>query len=206
LQETPKVAAPSSSAQSTLPVPNLMELDARPATEEFTSFQGAQDGFSSPAKQPTSKDFDNAFSFFGDPSSQASAAPQPLSKQTILELYNSPMNQKQAPTMMGSSSPTTTSKANYNVVLDPVYPGPAPAPMMRYQNPTMVQYVQPGMMAQPMYTQPAVYSTPMPGAYQPVGYQNGGMYQPTGVPMSTGVGYVNPNHLKTNSPTVARYG
>jgi len=138
-----------------------------------------------------------------------------MSKQTILELYNSPMNQKQAPTMMGStSSPTTTSKANYNVVLDPVYSTPAavPAPMMRYQNPTMVQYPQPGMMVQPMYGQPAVYPTPMTGGYQPVGYQNGGMYQPvgvpmpTGVPMATGVGYVNPNHLKTNSPTVARYG
>jgi len=122
------------------------------------------------------------------------------------------MNQKQAPTMMGSSSPTTTSKANYNVVLDPVYPTPGPAPMMRYQNPTMVQYVQPGMMAQPMYGQPAVYSTPITGGFQPVGYQNGGMYQPTGVPMTTGVsiptgvGYVNPNHFKTNSPTVARYG
>jgi len=208
--EIPKVASPSQpTPQSSQPVPNLLELDtpnsARP-TDDFTNFQGPNDGFASPSKQPTPKDFDNAFAYFGDPSSQTAATtPQPVSKQTILGLYNSPMNQITGSPIMANGSTPTNSKANYNVVLDPVYPTaavPVATPMVRYQNPTMVQYVQPGMMQPAMYTQPTVYPTPVTG-YQPVGYQNGAMY-PNLAP--TGVGYVNPNHFKTNSPTVARYG
>jgi len=205
-------APPSSSSAPGKPIdgPNLMEMDNHP-TSDFTGFQGPTDMFSSqqfsqPQVTPSSKDFDNAFSFFGEPNTLTQ--PAPATKQSILELYNQPsVGNTLAPMGQGLTQPTSPAssknpngpKPNYNVVLEPVYATGTPvvrptvvpvgipyqAPVLRYQNPAMQQYQQ-------QYP---------PNNMVPVGYQTGipqnAMYNPNMRPAPSYVApsYVNPNHL-----------
>jgi len=185
--------------------PNLMELDISTPTsnpplsssdDQFTQFVGPTDLFKTPVLQQSVPQVVPSFETNGM-FNQPNSTPNPVvSKQSILELYNSPMTNV-TPVSPVIPNANGTPKANYNVVLDPVY------------KPNVRPVYNPNMMGQPMYNgNPAMYM-PNPAMYMP----NPAMYNPNlqnpmyspNIMMSPNMSnstYVNPNHMNTIKTSV----
>lgn len=198
--------------KNTAPVPNLLDMDA-PKDDGFGHFVGPTDLFSTPVLQQTAQAppptfNNNAQSLFNTPN-QPTAQPQ-VSKQSILELYNSPMTHMPlAPssnTTTTGNTNTTTKKANYDVVLDPVYQqqpvntGVYPQQQMYgYGVPNTVMY-NPTMGTNVMYVNPNVAPNMM---YQGnMMYSNPNMRPMNAQPNLQNPSYVNANYLNSVKPQV----
>jgi len=137
------------------PTPNLLDMDSAfssPSTnpdDQFTQFVGPTELFTTPSfQQQSTQQFDNSSLLFGDfvssPVPTSVSAPKPsqpqsqyqtpnppniVSKNSIMDLYNTPSSSvtplSPMGTTMGLSNGNTNSKANYNVVLEPAYQSPA---------------------------------------------------------------------------------
>jgi len=210
VEHRPKVEpAPPAKIVTPAPAPknniNLLEMDfGTPSvvssnSDDFGHFVGPTELFSSPVLQQSTQ-----------PNSQTNGfgnqGHQPVSKQNILDLYNNPMNQPIAPvnTTNANNGNTKGTKANYDVVLDPVYtPQPQVQPVMypAMGNP-MYGYNNMGNPAmynsmQPMYQNPAMQNNMMYNnrtGMQPNMYN---MYQAQNL---SNPSYVNPNFAK-NQPS-----
>jgi hypothetical protein len=176
-QSTKSVQAPPAATFTPVKqqnVPNLLDMDTNDH-HEFTSFQGA----------PTTNDFQQAFGVFNESSNQS---PAPIGKQSILDLYNSPMNPAQGgqtlvqPASANSSTNNSKPKGNYNVILEPAYGTPTAVPagvvpvlvqVPAYQNPSMMKYQNTAAAA----------GVPQNPAMMHLAYQNPSMMKYQGQPM-----------------------